>query len=41
MGRIKSVLAEAPPTETRLMIASALYFNGAWEAPFPTEATMT
>lgn len=41
MGRIRTVLAEAPPTDTRLMIASALYFNGAWETPFPIEATMT
>ncbi|XP_034256028.1 serine protease inhibitor 28Dc-like [Thrips palmi] len=41
MGRIRSVLSEAPPTDTKLMIASALFFNGAWEAPFPSEATMT
>ncbi|XP_052131550.1 uncharacterized protein LOC113209300 [Frankliniella occidentalis] len=40
LGRIKSVLPESPPRETKLMIASALYFNGAWEAPFPIEATM-
>lgn len=40
-GRIRSVLSEAPPADTKLMIASALFFNGAWEAPFPSEATMT
>ncbi|GJQ77368.1 SRPN6 [Trypoxylus dichotomus] len=33
-GKIRSVLAEPPPDETKVIIASALYFNGAWEKQF-------
>lgn len=33
-GKINSILAEPPPEETKIIIASALYFNGAWEKQF-------
>lgn len=33
-GKIKELLTETPPASTRVIIASALYFKGAWEMPF-------
>lgn len=36
-GRIPDILEYPPSPSTRVIIASALYFNGAWEHPFPVE----
>lgn len=33
-GKIKSILAEPPPDETKVIITSVLYFNGLWEKQF-------
>ncbi|XP_067006181.2 leukocyte elastase inhibitor [Anabrus simplex] len=38
-GRIMGLLSEPPSSDTRLIIASALYFNGEWKYPFPGEVT--
>ncbi|KAK9753310.1 Serpin (serine protease inhibitor) [Popillia japonica] len=33
-GKIKSIIGEPPTDDTKIIIASALYFNGAWEKQF-------
>ena len=33
-GKISSLLVEPPPTQTKVIIASVLYYKGAWEKPF-------
>lgn len=33
-GKIASLLMEPPPSITKVIIASVLYFKGAWEKPF-------
>lgn len=38
-GKIPSILGEQPPAETRVIIASALYFNGEWNQHFIDGAT--
>ncbi|GLH16688.1 Serine protease inhibitor 28Dc [Gryllus bimaculatus] len=38
-GRIADMLAQPPPAATRLILATALYFNGQWQHPFPRETT--
>ncbi|KAK9886887.1 hypothetical protein WA026_019145 [Henosepilachna vigintioctopunctata] len=38
-GKIKEVLNEAPSVDTKVIIASAMYFNAQWEYPFFDGAT--
>ncbi|PNF43885.1 hypothetical protein B7P43_G02791 [Cryptotermes secundus] len=38
-GHIPNILESPPPPSTKVIIASALYFNGAWESPFLKEQT--
>ncbi|XP_022914548.1 serine protease inhibitor 28Dc [Onthophagus taurus] len=33
-GKITNIIDEPPPADTKVIIVSALYFNGAWEMPF-------
>ncbi|CAG9822523.1 unnamed protein product [Phaedon cochleariae] len=33
-GKIKDILAEAPSSATKVIIASAMYFKASWEKPF-------
>ncbi|KAI4463976.1 serine protease inhibitor serpin [Holotrichia oblita] len=33
-GKIKTIIGEPPSDDTKIVIASALYFNGAWEKQF-------
>jgi serpin B len=37
--KIQDLFPEPPPSHTKLILASALYFNGAWLQPFLAEAT--
>lgn len=39
-GKILQLASEPPSPETRLVVASAIYFNGAWEKPFPKATTV-
>lgn len=38
-SKIKSILEELPDEDTKVMIASALYFKAEWEMPFIDGAT--
>ncbi|XP_045480349.1 serine protease inhibitor 28Dc [Harmonia axyridis] len=38
-GKIKEVLADAPSADTKVILASAMYFNAQWEYPFYEGAT--
>ncbi|KAG8235699.1 hypothetical protein J437_LFUL014043 [Ladona fulva] len=38
-GHIKDILSRVPSPMTRVVFATALYFNGAWKVPFPPEFT--
>lgn len=38
-SKIKSIMPEPPPTSTKVVIASALYFKAEWEKPFFEGAT--
>lgn len=38
-GKIQQILTEPPPVTTKVILATALYFKGAWEQPFIQEAT--
>ncbi|XP_018326697.1 serine protease inhibitor 28Dc-like [Agrilus planipennis] len=38
-SKIKSILDDSPPENTKLVIANALYFKGQWEFPFFQRAT--
>ncbi|XP_044748515.1 serine protease inhibitor 28Dc isoform X2 [Coccinella septempunctata] len=38
-GKIKEVLSEAPSADTKVILASAMYFNAQWEYPFYDGAT--
>jgi serine protease inhibitor len=38
-GHIPNILEYPPSPSTKVMIASALYFNGAWKYPFIQEQT--
>jgi len=37
--KIQDLLPEPPAGHTKLILASALYFNGAWAQPFLADAT--
>lgn len=38
-SKIRSIMVEPPPSSTRVVIASALYFKAEWEKPFFEGAT--
>lgn len=38
-GKIKEVLSDAPSSDTKVILASAMYFNAQWEYPFYDGAT--
>jgi serpin B len=38
-GKITDLIANPLPASTRLILANAVYFKGAWRAPFPPEGT--
>ena len=38
-GRIKDIIAQELPPETRIVLANALYYLGEWELPFEANDT--
>ncbi|KAK2724185.1 serpin B3-like isoform X2 [Artemia franciscana] len=40
-NKITQLLAQPPPSGTKMIILNAIYFKGQWENPFPVEQTRT